>query len=355
MVCKCQSGRRDFIVVVPNSDDHSWPDARQIAKEFDWSVDASVRAVRIPLGGSEDYDDPGEVVSFFRTEFGDEVDHFRGMTLDPDEPLDEHYDDLVCASSLKSAFDSDRTRLLNLLQDRRIETRYQPIFAGDELELYGVECLMRGLDRHGEPVYPNTLLTEAHDQNLQFMLDRICREVHIRNAEAMVPDRARIFVNFLPSAIYRPEFCLRTTIEIVDELDIDHDRIVFEIVETEEVDDREHLVDLLEFYREAGFGVALDDVGAGYSGLTMLAELGPDIIKIDKEIIWRVAESDEHRAICKSLRRMASSDDQLLLAEGVETPEQFEFLDSLGTDLYQGYLFREPNTDPELTPEWTPS
>ncbi|MFB6263459.1 MAG: EAL domain-containing protein [Bradymonadaceae bacterium] len=339
---------------MPDSEDTYWKELQQIADEFAWGIVDSVRALRVPLGTGERYEDPNEVVSFLRTEFGDAVGEFRGMTVGPEERLEDHYDELVRASSLDNAFQPDGTRLLELLQERRIETWYQPIFADPGLQLHGFECLMRGIDRDGDLIFPDVLLEECYEQNLQFMLDRVCREVHIRNAHARLPEDARVFVNFLPTAIYEPEFCLRTTLDIVDDLGMDRDRIVFEVVETEEIEDRDHLVRLLDFYRNAGFKVALDDVGAGYSGLTMLAELEPDYVKIDKEIVWRVDTSHEHRQICESLADLTDSSNQYLLAEGVETPDQYEFLTSIGTDFYQGYLFRKPDAAPSTSPEWSP-
>lgn len=352
MSCQCRSGRRDFVVIVPTAEE--WEQIAPIAADFGWEHDAEVRAARVPLGADQGFGDPGEVVSMLRTELSDDLEGFRGHVLDPDADLSEHYGDFIHAEALDT-YDSGQTALLDLLRERRIDSWFQPVYAGSDLELWGYECLMRGRDTDGEIVYPDVLLEQAYDQQLQFMLDRVCREEHLRNGYRELPEDIHILLNFLPTAIYEPQFCLRTTLAVIDEIGIDPERVIFEVVESEDVEDRDHLVEILEFYREAGFGVALDDVGAGYSGLAMLGDLAPDVLKIDRDIIWQVEESAQHRSICESLVSMADETNQQVLAEGVETPEQFEFLDSIGIDLFQGYLFRKPAPDPDPTPEWRPS
>jgi EAL domain-containing protein (putative c-di-GMP-specific phosphodiesterase class I) len=352
MTCQCRSGRRDFVVILPNLPDQ-WEQATQIADDFGWQVAPSIQALRIGLGSDQKFQDPGEVVGFLRTEFPEKTDSFRGHILSPDEAIEDNLADLIQADPIE-AYDTDDAALLSLLEERRIESWFQPVYAGRRLDLWGYECLMRGCSEEGELIYPDELLETAFEQQLQFMLDRVCREEHLRNADDQLEDDARILINFLPTSIYEPEFCLRTTLQVVDELGLDRNRIVFEVVETEQVEDREHLIRIVDFYRDAGFEVALDDVGSGYSGLTMLADLSPDIIKIDRELIWKTDQSDQHRQICRSLAEMADQEDQLLLAEGVETSEQFAFLDSLSVDLYQGYLLQKPSADPSPEPDWRP-
>jgi EAL domain-containing protein (putative c-di-GMP-specific phosphodiesterase class I) len=351
MACQCRSGRRDFVVIAP--DETRRNELTLLAEDFDWETDPAIEAVRIELGADCRFGDPGEVVNFLRDSLSAKTEGVRAQIIPEGDPLDDHYGELIHADPLDE-YGSASTALLELLEDRRIESWYQPIYAGPDLEPRGFECLMRGRDTDGDIVYPDELLEQAFEQKLQFMLDRVCREQHLRNAAEALPDDAQILINFLPTSIYKPEYCLRTTRAVVDELGLDQDRITFEVVETEEIEDREHLVGLLEHYRDHGYGVALDDVGSGYAGLGMLADLQPDVVKIDREIIWNLEDSAEHRQICESLVSMTDADHQRILAEGVETPEQFDYLTSIGVDLFQGYLFRKPAPAPETEPEWQP-
>lgn len=234
------------------------------------------------------------------------------------------------------------TPLVELLRSGRITSHFQPVFRADGQTVWGYECLMRGVTDEGKIIYPGELLAWASQERLTFMLDRICRETHIRNAKKTLPDNVSILINFLPTAIYEPSYCLKSTIAAAKSAGIEPDRIVFEVVETEAVDQREHLTDVLMYYREKGFRIALDDVGEGFAGLNMLADLNPDVIKIDMSLVRTAVSSPIHTAICGALASIAKQCNRLCLAEGIETAEQFELMKSLGVDLFQGFYLARP-------------
>jgi EAL domain-containing protein (putative c-di-GMP-specific phosphodiesterase class I) len=183
------------------------------------------------------------------------------------------------------------------------------------------------------------------------MLDRVCRETHLVNAGRLnFGAHCRFLINFLPTAIYQPEFCLQTSLAAMRRSGLTPRQVIFEVVETEQVIDTGHLLRILDFYRRNGFGVALDDMGSGYSGLSLLAELQPNLIKIDRQIVSRSVSSTSHRNICASLVRMGHDNGQLVLAEGVETEDEMILMESLGVDLFQGYYFGRPQPHPEFQP-----
>ena len=99
-----------------------------------------------------------------------------------------------------------------------------------------------------------------------------------------------MFVNFLPTTIYRPEVCLATTERAAEQAGLRLDQLVFEVTESEQVNDLDHLEKVFSYYRERGCKVALDDLGAGYSSLNMLVRLKPDIVKLDNEMVQRLPE-----------------------------------------------------------------
>jgi EAL domain-containing protein (putative c-di-GMP-specific phosphodiesterase class I) len=239
-----------------------------------------------------------------------------------------------------------RTPLRKLLQEGRIETLFQPVVLPDAETVWGYECLMRGIGDDGERIPPNQLLAWAKTENLLSMLDRVCRETHLRNAAAHIPGDKTILINFIPTAIYEPAFCLQSTLKVVRETDLDPSQIVFEVVESEHVRDSEHLCNILDFYREGGFRTALDDLGAGFSGLNMLASLKPDLLKLDLELVQGAAEQFVHRTIVQGLVNIAKECGQMILAEGIETEAQFELMRELGVDLFQGYYFGKPASQP---------
>ena len=160
-----------------------------------------------------------------------------------------------------------------------------------------------------------------------------------------------IFINFNPPAIYDPVYCLRSAFHAAERAVIDPSRVIFEVVETVHVDDPDRLVDILAHYRQAGFRVALDDVGAGFSSLNLLVRLRPDIIKLDKALIRGVDRDPFRAAIAAKLLEAARELGVRTVAEGVETMGELEWLRAWGGDLVQGYLIARPvHPAPRPTP-----
>ena len=216
--------------------------------------------------------------------------------------------------------------------------------------LWGYECLLRGRAEDGAIVPPHQLLDWARSENLTFMLDRLSRETHLLNAGALLADRADllVLVNFMPSSIYRPDFCLRSTCAAADRAGLASERVMFELVETEEIADRAHTKEILGHYRDAGFGVALDDVGSGFASLDLVADLDPDLIKIDLGLVHRARTSAEDRATCRRIVELGRQRGRLVLAEGIETADDHRLARDLGVDLVQGFLLGVPS--PTLPP-----
>jgi len=242
------------------------------------------------------------------------------------------------------------TPLTKLLREGRLETRFQPVVLADGETVWGYECLMRGIDEEGNLITPDKLLSWAKAENLLSMLDRVCRETHLRNAAAKVPTDKVILINFIPTAIYEPAFCLQSTMKVVRKMNLQPHQIVFEVVESEHVRDTDHLCKILDYYRESGFRTALDDLGAGFSGLNMLANLRPDMLKLDLELVQGAAKHFAHKSIVQGLVNIAKDCGQTVLAEGIETEADFQLMKELGVDLFQGYYFGKPEVDPVETP-----
>jgi EAL domain-containing protein (putative c-di-GMP-specific phosphodiesterase class I) len=334
---------------------------REAAEEMGWTAREHVEVggvefgcIRVRLGAERRWSTATEVVGFLRTIFeDDECQKARGTILEPETSLESAFQDLFHADRLDQWFD-DTSPLVGVLEHGRLETWYQPIFDLGAEQPWGYECLMRARDEDGELISPLTLIDWADREQLQFMLDREARETHLRHAWERVGGDAYVLINFMPTAIYEPKYCLRTTVQIADELGVEPSQVVFEVVESESLDDRDHLIDILDEYRDTGFKVGLDDLGSGYASLGMLADLSPDLIKIDREIVSNVDRSERHRQICESLAGFANDDGTRVLAEGVETEQQFEVMSDFGIELFQGYLFERPAPEPPETFDWSP-
>jgi len=349
MHCDCRTDDRRLAVLAETLE--GYPEILTFAEQERWTVRRDFEALILDVGGESRWTGVADVAGFLRGVLDDgRFASLRGAWLDRHEPLERQVVKLIHARTLAEMSEVDSSRLMPLLRDGRIETWFQPIFWAGTLEPWGYECLMRGRTAAGELVGAATLLEWARQEHMAFMLDRTAREAHLRNAgAATLPAGVHILVNFLPTAIYRPDFCLATTMRAARESGLDADRVVFEVVETERLTDRAHLKHILSYYREQGFKVALDDVGSGWSGLSLLGDLNPDLVKIDRELVARSVDSPLHREICAALVKLAQDAGELVLAEGVETDEEWRTLEELGVNLFQGYLFGRPSPEPATT------
>jgi EAL domain-containing protein (putative c-di-GMP-specific phosphodiesterase class I) len=236
--------------------------------------------------------------------------------------------------------------LADILECQRLSAHFQPIVvASDPGHAYAHECLLRGFDEQGQMVSPDALFAAARSAAMLFHLDRAARLTAIDEAARLQLDTP-IFINFTPTAIYDPAFCLRTTIAAAHRTGWMPERFVFEVVETEEVADSRDLVGILAEYRAAGFRVALDDLGAGYGSLTLLERLRPDIVKFDRDLITEIDHSASRQAIVTALVRMAHDLGIATVGEGVETRAEWEWLREAGVDYLQGFLFARPANPP---------
>lgn len=233
-----------------------------------------------------------------------------------------------------------------LIKQQSIVTHYQPIvsFENQNVKIIGHELLSRGINPQGDIIPPFKLFEAARIRNRVFALDRACRMQSVKNAN-VVGDKL-IFINFIPTAIYVPEHCLSTTFSLIKKMNIKPEQVVFEVVETDEVTDIEHLKSILNYYRSHGFKYALDDVGVGFNDIETLMKMDPDVVKLAIEYTNGVCHDAEKQKVAKKVMMIAHDVGAMALAEGVEREEDFNFLIKMGYDLFQGYYFSKPTPQP---------
>ena len=157
-----------------------------------------------------------------------------------------------------------------------------------------------------------------------------------------------LFINFNPSTIYDPAFCLRSTLQAVKATNIKPEHLIFEVVESTDVKDVKHLLRIVDFYRERGFRVPLDDVGTGFNSLSMLTKLKPDFLKLDVELVNCVDHDPYKAVIARKLLELAQDLGIATIAEGVETEAEYEWVREHGADFVQGFLFARPANPPPV-------
>ncbi|PWK04991.1 EAL domain-containing protein [Tumebacillus permanentifrigoris] len=230
----------------------------------------------------------------------------------------------------------------DVIADSRIKTVFQPIVSvqAGMATVQGFEFLSRAIEQDGSLIPPYKMFEAARLRDRLFALDRVCRISAVRNAN-LVGDKL-VFVNFIPTAIYAPEHCLQTTFEEAQKSGVDPRNFVFEVVETDQVDNVNHLENILHYYRKHGFRYALDDVGQGYSTLEMVERLKPDFVKLDMHYVQGVTTDVTKQKAALDLLHTARAVGSRPLAEGVETLEDWRWLVEAGYELFQGYLFGKP-------------
>lgn len=213
---------------------------------------------------------------------------------------------------------------------------YQPIVNFFARTIFAHEALVRGIN--GESAA--SVLSRVTDEN-RYRFDQSCRVKAVEGA-AKLGIQEFLSINFLPNAVYQPEACIRSTFEAAHKYNFSKDRIIFEVVEGEDVSDRPHLINIFTEYRRFGFKTAIDDFGAGYAGLNLLAEFQPDVIKLDMDLIRDIHLNKAKQAIVGGVVQMCRDLEIEVLAEGIETKAERDFLLSCGVTLFQGYLFCKP-------------
>jgi EAL domain-containing protein (putative c-di-GMP-specific phosphodiesterase class I) len=201
---------------------------------------------------------------------------------------------------------------------------FQPIVDVRAEKIFAYEALARG--PRGEPAAD--VLAQVDEEN-RFAFEQHTRTIAIALAGQLgiVQTGARLSINFVPGSIVSDVACLKPTLEIT---------------EVEEVRSLPHLPAIFEEYRRRGFGIAIDDFGSGYSGLNLLADFPADIIKLDMALIRNVDRRPAALAIVGQMVKLAKSLGSHLIAEGVETVEEYVALRSSGVYLMQGYLLGRP-------------
>ena len=220
----------------------------------------------------------------------------------------------------------------------RFETWFQPIVNTTTRAVMAHECLIR---LQTERLYSGGEILKAAQIRKQIhAFDAHARRLAMLSA-ARQNRHGRFFVNFLPSSIYNPEFCMRGIIQAVAETGMSRSNFVFEVVESDLVRDSVHLRKICDYFRSQGFGFALDDVGTGPNSLQMVCELRPEFIKLDKSLVQNV-EKPMNGATVRKLVELADQFSVTVIAEGVESVHTMENLWLLGVQTMQGYLFGRP-------------
>jgi EAL domain-containing protein (putative c-di-GMP-specific phosphodiesterase class I) len=216
---------------------------------------------------------------------------------------------------------------------------FQPIVDVAAAKVWGYEALVRGPNGEGA----GSVLGQV-DPDSRYRFDQACRVKAIDLAARLFPsgEGLKLSINFMPNAVYQPAACLRTSMLAARRHGTAHEDILFEFTEQERIEDVGHVERIVGEYRNRGFLTAIDDFGAGYAGLNLLAKFQPDIVKLDMDLIRDIHSSPARQVIIAGIVWMARSLGVSVLAEGVETEDELVVLRAAGIRLLQGYYFAKP-------------
>ena len=213
---------------------------------------------------------------------------------------------------------------------------FQPIVDTHLGAVYSHEALVRGLNNE-----PALVVLQQYAGESMIAFDAACRVKAIAVA-ARIGMHTHLNLNFLPSAVLSGTDGMRSTIEAAERYAFPLDKIILEASEVEAIGNPAHFASVVNEYRRAGIRLAIDDFGAGYAGLSLLAEFQPEIVKLDMSLVRGIHAHGPRQAIVRGISQVCEDLGIDFVVEGVETMDEFAWFNELGTSLYQGYLFAKP-------------
>ncbi|MBC8059461.1 MAG: GGDEF domain-containing protein [Clostridiaceae bacterium] len=230
--------------------------------------------------------------------------------------------------------------LARIIESKEITTVFQPIVNLNNAEIIGYEALSRGpLD---SPLYlPDKLFKAADNFNKSWELESLCRTKAIEKSSNLSKDKY-LFLNVDPQIFKDEKFKKGFTKEFLACHNMSPDSIIFEITEKTAIEDYNSFKIALNNYVNQGYKIAIDDTGAGYSGLKTLAETKPHYIKIDMDLVRNIDTDTFKQAIMKTFVSLSNATNMKLIAEGIETKEELITLINLGVYAGQGFFLLRP-------------
>lgn len=240
--------------------------------------------------------------------------------------------------------DASALELADVLRESRVTTLFQPIVDPRSRGICGYEALTRGPSDSWLHA-PQNLFEAARRADLKVELDFLCMQNAFKRFVAAQVS-GQLFINVSPDTIYEhPNFAERF-IDLARSIGMPMDRVVIELTEESLLEDYDQLRSAMQRLREVGCAIAIDDLGAGSSGLRTWSELKPDYVKIDRYFVTGIDADATKLEFVRSMLDMGRAMGCRVIAEGVETERECRELVDLGLDRLQGHLFGRPGTTP---------
>lgn len=243
--------------------------------------------------------------------------------------LDAFFRDVAAPPACRQCRGDDRL-------DFTVRMAFQPIVDRTQRTVFAYEALVRGENGEGA----GAVIARVRPEQL-YRFDQTCRVKAIATA-AELGLREKLSINFAPNAVYEAATCIRLTLAAAERCGFSVGQLILEATEGERMRDTSHVVGIVRDYQSRGFLTAIDDFGAGYAGLNLLADFQPDIVKLDMALLRNIDRDPARAIITRGVVETCRALGCEVLAEGVETVGEYRALRDLGIAKFQGYLFAKP-------------
>ncbi len=231
-------------------------------------------------------------------------------------------------------------KLDEIIEGGYIMPVYQPIISLTNGEIFGYEALSR-ISKDNLKMNIEEMFKTADRTNRAWELETLCRIKALKGAAGMNREK-KLFLNVNPNIIHDESFKNGFTKSRLEEYGLDFRNVIFEITERVAIMDSNAFLGSVSHYKNQNYGIAIDDVGAGYSALNVISEVKPGLIKLDKSLVRNIDKDRIKQLLCKALVDFGKGAGIKLIGEGIETQEELEALITLGVDLGQGFFLEIP-------------
>ena len=231
-----------------------------------------------------------------------------------------------------------------IISNKQIKTVFQPVISLRDGSVLGHEALSR-ITCESEIQSPDMLFALAGKYNRLWDLELLCRTKALEAAYISMdpPYSKKLFLNVNPNIMHDETFKKGFTKSFLKQYDITPHNVIFEITERNIITDMNGFKATIDHYKGQDYKIAIDDAGAGYSGLNFISDVNPNYIKLDMKLIRNVNKDSLRYALVKGLVEFSKISNVLLVAEGIETYEEMETLVNLGVQYGQGYFIQKPD------------
>lgn len=248
------------------------------------------------------------------------------------------------------------SRLGEALDTKRLELRFQPCVDLKSGDLIGAEVLCRWHDAELGWISPMEFVAVAEEQGMiealgSWVMEQTCQQLKQWQQASLDRLPERLYVNLAAAQFEDPELAIKLC-EIAARAGVSPSLLGLEITESGFMKDPEQAIRITDTLRQQGFALAIDDFGTGYSSLAYLKRFSVQAVKIDMSFVSDMLTDSNDHAIVATIIAMADRLGLTVVAEGIETPAQFEALRALGCDLGQGYLLSRPLSGDDFARRW---